>query len=122
MLIKGHTRTGVFYGIQSLLSLLESSLDRVSLPMITIIDAPRIPFRGLLLDVSRNFIEKKDLCKIMDVMAMYKMNRLHLHLTDDQGWRFEVPGLPELTQVVFKCLVGLTVHVFVELSPRWNII
>jgi len=99
VLIEGHTSKGVFYGIQSLLSLLESSSDRVSLPLLTVVDAPRMPFRGLLLDVARNFIEKKDLLKIMDVMAMYKMNRLHLHLTDDQGWRFEVPGLPELTEV-----------------------
>ncbi len=97
--IKGQTQIGVFYGIQSLLSLIEASSDQLSVPLINIIDAPRIPYRGLLLDVARNFIGKEDIFKILTVMAMYKMNKLHLHLTDDQGWRLQIPGLPELTQV-----------------------
>jgi hexosaminidase len=97
--ITGQTDSGVFYGIQSLLSLLETNSDRVSLPLLTVVDAPRKPFRGLMLDVARNFIDKKNILRIMEVMAMYKMNKLHLHLTDDQGWRIEVPGVPVLTQV-----------------------
>jgi hexosaminidase len=99
--IKGQTQIGVFYGIQSLLSLLEASSDQLSVPLINIIDAPRIPYRGLLLDVARNFIGKEDIFKILTVMAMYKMNKLHFHLTDDQGWRLQIPELPELTQVYY---------------------
>ena len=51
------------------------------------------------MDVCRNFFPKKDLLVVLDMMAMYKLNVLHLHLTDDQGWRLEIPGLPELTKV-----------------------
>ena len=97
--IKGQTGAGVFYAIQSLLSLLEDSPDGRCLPSITVIDAPRMKYRGLMMDVARSFVNKTDLIKIMDVMAMYKLNKLHLHLTDDQGWRIEIPGIPELTQV-----------------------
>ena len=59
----------------------------------------RYEYRGLMMDVGRNFFPKKDILDLLDTMAMYKLNRLHLHLTDDQGWRLEIPGLPELTQV-----------------------
>jgi len=100
--IHGHAcgRGGVFYGIQSLLSLLEGrSDDHVMLQVMRLIDAPRMSYRGLLLDVARGFRSKEDVMKIMDVMALYKLNKLHFHLTDDQGWRLEIPGLPELTQV-----------------------
>jgi hexosaminidase len=99
VVITGQTNIGVFYGIQSLLSLLEASADRISLPLLTVVDAPRKPFRGLMLDVARCFMAKRHVMKIMEVMAMYKMNKLHLHLTDDQGWRIEVPNIPALTQV-----------------------
>lgn len=60
-------------------------------------DAPRFEYRGLMLDISRNFHGKTSIVKMMDVMAMYKLNKLHLHLTDDEGWRLEIPGLKELT-------------------------
>ena len=99
IVIEGQTKIGVFYGIQSLISLVEANSDQLSVPLVNIIDAPRIPYRGLLLDVARNFVGKKDILKTLKVMAMYKMNKLHFHLTDDQGWRLQIPGLPELTQV-----------------------
>lgn len=99
VLITGRTNVGVFYGIQSMLSLLESSADGLSLPLMTVVDAPRMPYRGLMLDVARCFMSKTDVMKVLEVMAMYKMNKLHLHLTDDQGWRIEVPSHPELVQV-----------------------
>ena len=51
------------------------------------------------MDVSRNFHSKEQILKLLDVMAMYKMNKFHFHLTDDEGWRLEIPGLPELTEV-----------------------
>jgi hexosaminidase len=107
VVVTGQTKAGVFYGIQSLLSLLETGSDGLSLPVLTVIDAPRKPFRGLMLDVARNFIDKKNILRIMEVMAMYKMNKLHLHLTDDQGWRIEIPGIPELTQVQKFILEGV---------------
>ena len=51
------------------------------------------------LDVARNFVPKDQVLKLIDVMAMYKLNKFHFHLTDDEGWRLEIPGLPELTEV-----------------------
>ena len=62
-------------------------------------DKPRFDFRGMHLDVSRNFFDKTVVESILDVMAMYKLNKLHLHLSDDEGWRLQIPGLPELTDV-----------------------
>jgi len=64
-----------------------------------VLDAPRFSYRGLMLDVARNFIPKDVVLRTIDLMSAYKMNRLHVHLTDDQGWRLEVPDLPELTSV-----------------------
>ena len=93
--IVGKSRSGVFWGIQSLLSLETNG----EVPWVRVEDAPRYYYRGLSVDVARNFLPKDDVMKILDVMAMYKMNKCHLHLTDDEGWRLEIPGLPELTQV-----------------------
>jgi len=62
-------------------------------------DAPRYVHRGVMVDVSRNFHTASELLKLIDVLAMYKLNRLHLHLADDEGWRLQIPGLDELTEV-----------------------
>lgn len=62
-------------------------------------DAPRFAWRGLMVDVARNFRQPAELHRLVDVMAAFKMNRLHLHLSDDEGWRIEIPALPELVQV-----------------------
>ncbi|VDI52489.1 hexosaminidase [Mytilus galloprovincialis] len=97
--IYGKTNAGVLYGVQSLLSLLSHGL---SIPQMEIRDEPRFEFRGMFIDVARNFISKTVLEKLMDSMAMYKLNKLHLHLADDEGWRIEINGLPELTQVGSK--------------------
>ncbi|CAC5362530.1 HEXA_B [Mytilus coruscus] len=97
--IGGKTNTGVFYGVQSLLSLLSRGN---SIPQIEIRDEPRFGFRGMYVDVARNFISKTVLEKLMDAMAMYKLNKLHIHLADDEGWRVEINGLPELTEVMYK--------------------
>ncbi len=94
--VQGQTPTAIFYGVQSLLSLIDKDQQ---VPEIHIHDAPRFPYRGLMIDVARNFFEKSTILKILDVMAMYKMNKLHLHLSDDEGWRLEIPGLEELTEV-----------------------
>ncbi|CAC5362528.1 HEXA_B [Mytilus coruscus] len=99
VIINGKTNAGVLYGVQSLISLL--SHER-SISQMKIRDEPRFEFRGMLIDVARNFIPKKVLKKMIDAMAMYKMNKLHLHLADDEGWRIEIDGLPELTEVGSK--------------------
>jgi len=65
----------------------------------SVVDAPRLAYRALMVDVARSFLDKRFILRLLDVMAMYKMNVLHLHLSDDQGWRLEVPSLPELTNV-----------------------
>lgn len=87
--------SGAFYGIQSLLALLENE----KVPTTEIEDYPRFPYRGMHLDVSRNFHGKHQIMKLLDIMAKYKMNKFHFHLTDDEGWRLEIPGLEELTEV-----------------------
>ena len=94
--ITGQSQVGVFYGIQSLLSLDEPD---GMVPHVTINDAPRYEYRGMELDVGRNFMPKSEVLKLIDTIAMYKLNKFHFHLTDDEGWRLEIPGLPELTEV-----------------------
>lgn len=64
-----------------------------------ITDAPRFEYRGMMLDVSRNFVQKATVLKLLDLMATYKVNKFHFHLTDDDAWRLEIPEFPELTQV-----------------------
>lgn len=102
--VMANDSTGVFYGIQSLLNLFPVTAfsreqKEISLPCVSIQDAPRFGYRGLHVDVSRNFQSKETIQRIMDVMAMYKLNRLLLYTTEDEGWRIEIPGLPELTSV-----------------------
>ena len=94
--ITGNSAMGVFHGVQSLLSLSEP--DGL-VPQVTINDAPRYEYRGMELDVGRNFMPKSEILKMIEAMAMYKLNKFHFHLTDDEGWRLEIPGLPELTEV-----------------------
>ena len=102
--IEGNDPAGVFYGIQSLLSLIPadaygSRQSRIPIPEVKIEDSPRFPYRGFLLDVARNFQSKEAIFKLIDLLALYKVNILNLRLTDDEGWRLEIEGLPELTQV-----------------------
>ncbi|WP_288132779.1 family 20 glycosylhydrolase [Microbulbifer sp.] len=91
---------GVFYGVQSLLALVD--LESRALPQVEVEDAPRFDHRGLFLDVGRNFHSKEVVLKLLDQMAAYKLNRFHFHLSDDEGWRLEIPGLPELTEIGAK--------------------
>ena len=102
--IEGTDAAGVFYGLQSLLALIPNDAYQqkntaVTFDELTIEDAPRFEYRGLMLDVSRNFHSKKLVKKLLDLMASYKLNKFHFHITDDEGWRLEIPGLPELTEV-----------------------
>lgn len=88
------TETGLFYGKQTLLQLLTPN----GLPYVKINDQPRFPYRGLHLDVSRHFFNKEEVKKLMNVMSYYKLNTLHLHLTDAGGWRLQIDKYPKLTQ------------------------
>jgi hexosaminidase len=99
--IVGLSPAGVFYGLQSLRTLLPpvpSDGDLV-LPAIRLMDAPRFGYRGFMLDVARNFQPKEAVLRTLDLLARYKLNVFHFHLTDDEGWRIEIPSLPELTAV-----------------------
>lgn len=102
------TSAGCFYGLQTLRKMLpahvilgkeaDSKMD-YSLPCLTINDEPRFGYRGFMLDVSRHFFPVEDIKHVLDIMAVYKMNRFHWHLTDDQGWRIEIKKYPRLTEV-----------------------
>ena len=105
--IEGGTAAGVFYGCQALLQLLPPTVYRRSrvdgetwrVPAIRIEDAPRFGWRGTMLDVARHFMPKHELLRFIDLMAMHRLNVLHLHLTDDQGWRIQIKRYPRLTEV-----------------------
>ncbi|KAL4224869.1 hypothetical protein ACF0H5_015565 [Mactra antiquata] len=103
--IQASSDKGVFYALQTFSSIVfaPEALTNVGimlrLPGFTVTDGPRYNYRGLHLDVARNFIEIDQVLKILDVMSMYKLNKLHLHLSDDEGWRLEIPDVPELTNI-----------------------
>ncbi|EKO3658321.1 beta-N-acetylhexosaminidase [Vibrio metschnikovii] len=101
IVIKAFDQAGAFYAVQSIFGLIDSQQPD-ALPQLFIQDAPRFEYRGVMVDVARNFHSKQAILATLDQMAAYKMNKLHLHLTDDEGWRLEIPGLPELTEVGAK--------------------
>ncbi|PMH44509.1 beta-N-acetylhexosaminidase [Vibrio sp. 10N.286.49.B3] len=90
-------QAGAFYGVQSLLALV--NLAETKIPTVKIEDQPRFEYRGVMVDVARNFHSKAAMLATLDQMAAYKLNKLHLHLTDDEGWRLQIPDLPELTDI-----------------------
>ena len=91
---------GLFYGIQSLLQLIPADrTSAIKLPCVQIEDYPRFGYRGLMLDVCRHFFSVEFVKKTIDLMAYYKLNNFHWHLTDDQGWRIEIKKYPRLTEV-----------------------
>jgi hexosaminidase len=107
VIIKGKTGSGIFYGIQTLLQLLPEEIHNKRrqkdiawiIQGVDIKDQPEYVWRGMMLDVSRYFFDKDYVKKYIDMMAMYKMNTLHLHLIDDAGWRLEIKKYPRLTSV-----------------------
>ena len=105
--IMANEPAGLFYGTQTLLQLLPPAIESKStvkniswsVPVVEITDYPRFGWRGLMFDVSRHFFGVKDVKEFIDDMAAYKYNLLHMHLSDDQGWRIEIKSLPKLTSV-----------------------
>jgi hexosaminidase len=96
ILVRGAGAHGVFNGIQTLAQLLDAD---GGLPCGRVLDAPRFGYRGMMLDVARHFASVATVKRLLDCMARYKLNRLHLHLTDDEGWRLRIDALPELTDI-----------------------
>ncbi|WP_166984032.1 beta-N-acetylhexosaminidase [Paramicrobacterium fandaimingii] len=102
---------GIFAGIQTLRQLLPAQIDAPAhaageVAAVTIVDAPRFAYRGVMLDISRHFFGVDTIMRVVDQIAAFKFNHLHLHLSDDQGWRIEVPGWPELTRAGAATQVG----------------
>jgi hexosaminidase len=98
---------GLFYGVQTLRQLLPTyASGTVSLPAVSIRDIPRFAWRGAMLDVARHFFGVEEVKRYLDLISHYKMNRLHLHLSDDQGWRIEIKSWPRLTEIGGSTQVG----------------
>lgn len=111
--ITARTPAGLFHGVQTLRQLLPPSIEnpatyvrKLSVPTGRIVDKPRFEWRGMMLDVSRHFLPPADVKRFIDNMALYKLNRLHLHLSDDQGWRIEIKSRPNLTAIGGSTKVG----------------
>ncbi|MET9435242.1 beta-N-acetylhexosaminidase [Streptomyces sp. NPDC006551] len=125
VLIEGGGPAGVFWGAQTLRQLLGPDAYRKApvrrgardLPPIAVEDAPRFRWRGLMLDVARHFLPKDDVLRYVDLLAAHKLNVLHLHLTDDQGWRIEIKRHPKLTEVGAWRARTKWGH---RASPLWN--
>lgn len=106
IVVKASDAKGFFYALQTIRLLLPAAIETVnanqdewSIPALYINDEPRFGYRGVMLDVSRFFIPKENVLRIIDCMSMLKLNKLHLHLVDDNGWRIEIKQYPKLTEV-----------------------
>ena len=112
--IQAKTPQGVFYGMQSFLQLLPAEVESPSVvkniewsaPCVSIDDAPRFAYRGMMLDPCRHFIPVENVKKQLDVLSLFKINTFHWHLTDDQGWRIEIKKYPKLTEIGSKRIDG----------------
>ena len=105
LLIESPSDIGAFYAVQTLRQLLPPSFengtygkDKVRLDLLKIEDSPRYEYRGFMLDVARHFFNADEVKHVIDLISAYKINKLHLHLTDDQGWRIEIKSWPNLTE------------------------
>lgn len=110
-IIRASTGAGFFYAFQTITRLLppniavgvrDTTIHKFTLPAVTINDEPRFEYRGFMLDVSRHFFQTEEIKRLLRLMAIYKMNRFHWHLTDDQGWRIEIKQYPRLTTIGSK--------------------
>jgi hexosaminidase len=143
--VRAKTAAGLFYAVQTVRQLLPESSEYdalmfrkppvLTLPAVHIVDAPRYGWRGAMLDVARHFFSVDEVKRYIDLIALYKINRLHLHLSDDQGWRLEIKSWPELarhggasevgggpggyyTQEQYKELVTYAANHFVTVVPE----
>ncbi len=106
--LRAKTPAGLFYGVQTMRQLLPITAEydallyrtppTVTLPAVHVVDAPRFEWRGAMLDVARHFFSVDEVKRYIDLVSMHKINRLHLHLADDQGWRIEIPSWPDLAR------------------------
>jgi hexosaminidase len=107
VVIRANDAAGLFYGVQTFFQLLPKEIEGLEVakgvkwaaPAVEITDYPRFAWRGLMFDVARHFFTKAEVKQYIDAMVKYKFNLLHLHLTDDEGWRVEIKSLPRLTEV-----------------------
>ena len=97
---------GLFHAIQTLLQMIPAGSPSSLPPAVSIRDTPRFEWRGVMLDVARHFFSVQDVKRFIDLIAHYKLNRLHLHLSDDQGWRIEIKSWPKLTEIGGSTQVG----------------
>ncbi|HEX3291184.1 MAG TPA: beta-N-acetylhexosaminidase [Gaiella sp.] len=111
--LDARTPAGLFYAVQTLRQLLPAAVESPRrqpgpwrIGVLTIHDRPRFGWRGLMLDVARHFFDVGEVKRLIDLMSLYKLNRLHLHLTDDQGWRIAIRSRPNLTRVGASTAVG----------------
>lgn len=112
--IKAKTPQGLFYGMQSFMQLLPAEIESATVvkgiawtaPAVSVKDEPRFGYRGVMLDPCRHFIPVENIKKQLDVLALFKINRMHWHLTDDQGWRIEIKKYPKLTEIGSKRIDG----------------
>ena len=106
VLIEAATETGAMWAVQTVLQLLPPAIHRAAplpgirwaIPAVTVEDEPRFAWRGAMLDVARHFLPVRDVLRFIDLLALHRLNTLHLHLTDDQGWRIEILRYPRLTE------------------------
>ncbi|MDN3586916.1 family 20 glycosylhydrolase [Pedobacter aquatilis] len=107
IVVTANKPAGIFWGVQSLIQLFPTHIESKELvknvkwqaPCVDVIDYPKLGWRGLMFDVARHFFTKDEVKRFIDDMVRYKFNLLHWHLTDDEGWRIEIKGLPKLTEV-----------------------
>ena len=112
--VKAKTPQGLFYGMQTFMQLLPAEIQSPAVvngiawtaSCVTVKDEPRFEYRGIMLDPCRHFIPVENVKKHLDVLALFKINRMHWHLTDDQGWRIEIKKYPKLTEVGSKRIDG----------------
>lgn len=105
--IKASTGAGFFYALQTLKQMMpreiygKAKVENIAweVPFLSIEDKPHLGYRGFMLDIARHFFSKEEVKRVIDLMATYKLNILHWHLTDDQGWRIEIPEYPKLTEI-----------------------
>lgn len=113
IILKANNPEGLFRGVQTIIQMLlplknklNHPSNEIQIPTVEIQDYPRFQWRGVMLDVARHFFDVNDVKKLIDLISLYKFNRLHLHLTDDQGWRIEIKSWPKLTEIGGSTQVG----------------